>query len=124
MAMTYTEASALERNTWFVDRVRVSVSTYANYLLNTPEDDPQYAQKIGAAQRLSSQSALVVNTLMFTLSGDAEIQAAGPCIGDPQLQMIVEKTLLKLYPVPPAPVAAPPPVLNPLANERLPRRMQ
>lgn len=104
MPMTYTEAAALERNTWFVERVRVAVSTYANYLLNTPVEDPQYAAKLAQAQQLSKQNTLVVSTLMFTLSGDAEVQAAGPCIADSSLQMIVEKTIQKFYPLPPPPV--------------------
>lgn len=103
--MTYVEAAQLARNTWFVERVGVAVSTYTNYLLNTGEEDPLYASKISVAQKLASQSSVVVNTLMFTLSGDAEVQAAGPCIGDQQLQAIVEKTIQKFYPVPP--VAAP-----------------
>lgn len=109
--MTYTEAAQLARNTWFIERVTVAVSTYANYLLNTAEDDPQYAEKVGTAQRLASQSQHVVTTLLFTLAGDAEIQAAGPCISDAQLQMIVEKTVTKFYPVPPpVPPEAPPEV--------------
>ena len=118
MPMTYTEAAALERNTWFVERVRVAVSTYANYLLNTPAEDPQYQAKIAQAQQLSKQNALVVSTLLFTLCGDAEVQAAGPCIADAQLQAIVEKTIQKFYPLPP-----PPEVVHnyPLANERTPK---
>jgi hypothetical protein len=115
MPMTYTEAAALQRNTWFVERVGVAVSTYTNYLLNTALEDPQYGEKIAVAQRLASQSALVVSTLMFTLSGDAEIQAAGPCIPDATLQSIVEKTIQKFYPIPPP---APPPEAQPPAQAR------
>ena len=102
--MTYVEAAQLQRNTWFVERVSVAVSTYTNYLLNTPVEDPEYAGKLSVAQKLASQSSVVVNTLMFTLAGDAEVQAAGPCIPDAQLQAIVEKTIAKFYPVPIAPV--------------------
>lgn len=105
--MTYTEAASLERNTWFIERVRVAVSTYANYLLNTPIEDALYEQKVTVATNLAKQSQAVVSTLMFTLAGDAEIQAAGPCIADPQLQMIVEKTLQKFYPVVPPPAPEP-----------------
>lgn len=118
MPMTYTEAAALERNTWFVERVRVAVSTYANYLLNTPVDDPQYGSKIALAQKLASQSQLVVSTLMFTLSGDAEVQAAGPCIADAQLQAIVEKTIQKFYPLPPLPATPPELTHNAAARPR------
>lgn len=112
MPITYTEANAIEKNSWFRDRVRVAVSTYTNYLLNTPAEDPQFQEKIDAAQRLATQSDSVVNTLMFTLSGDSEVQTAGPCIGDAQLQAIVEKTIQKFWPVATAPAipfgAAPP----------------
>jgi hypothetical protein len=105
--MTYTESAQLIRNPWFVERVSVAVSTYTNYLLNTGEDDPQQADKIGVAQRLASQSQHVVTTLMFTLTGDSEIQAAGPCIPDATLQIIVEKTIVKFYPIPPPPPEEP-----------------
>jgi hypothetical protein len=103
MAMNYTEANTLMTNSWFRDRVRVSTSTYANYLLNTDAEDPEYDQKINAATRLANQSEMVVNTLMFTLCGDAEVQLAGPAIPDAQLQAIVEKTILKFWPIQPAP---------------------
>jgi hypothetical protein len=103
MAMTYTEAAQLKNNPWFVQRVDVATSTYANYLLNTPVADPEYAEKINAGTRLCRESAMVSQTLMATLIGDAEIQAAGPCIADAQLQMIVEKTIVKFYPVQVAP---------------------
>ena len=99
MAMTYTEAAQLRNNPWFVQRVDVASSTYANYLLNTPTDDPDYAAKIDAGTRLCRESSMVSQTLMATLIGDAEIQAAGPCISDTQLQQIVEKTIKKFYPV-------------------------
>lgn len=99
--MTYTESAQLIRNPWFVERVSVAVSTYTNYLLNTSEEDAQYADKVGVAQRLASQSQHVVTTLMFTLTGDPEVQAAGPCIPDATLQVIVEKTIVKFYPIPP-----------------------
>ena len=99
MAMNYTEASTLERNSWFRDRVQVSVSTYTNYLLNTPTDDPDYDSKTAAGTRMAQQYQTMVSTLVFTLSGDSEVQAAGPAIPDPQLQSIVEKTINKLWPV-------------------------
>jgi hypothetical protein len=113
--VTYTESAQLIRNPWFVERVSVAVSTYTNYLLNTGEDDPQYADKVGVAQRLASQSQHVVTTLLFTLTGDSEVKAAGPCIDDDALQMIVEKTIVKFYPIPP-PVE--PPVLEATPQRR------
>jgi hypothetical protein len=122
MPMTYTEADAsILNNDWFRRRVRVSVSTYTNYLLNTATDDPEYDSKISAATRLANSSEMVVNTLMFTLCGDVEVQTAGPAIPDAQLQLIVEKTIVKLYPQPPTPPPAlmgvgyyPPPPVPPL----------
>ena len=107
MPMTYTEASQLPNNMWFRDRVRVAISTYANYLLNADAADPEYDQKISAGTRIANQSDYVLQTIMFTLQGDSEIQAAGPCIPDAQLQLIVEKTIQKFFPVEP-----PPPALN------------
>ena len=104
MAMNYVEAAQLARNTWFVERVGVAISTYTNYLLNAALEDPLYNAKISVATKLASQSSVVLNTLMFTLAGDAEVQAAGPCISDAQLQAIVEKTIAKFYPIPAVPV--------------------
>jgi hypothetical protein len=98
--MNYTEAkAAIEDNNWFRNRVRVATSKYSNYLLNTPTDDPEYDLKIDAAKKLSTQSNMVIDTLMFTLSGDQEVLDAGPCIDDTQLQQIVEKTIKKFYPI-------------------------
>jgi hypothetical protein len=104
MPMTYSDANAsIMNNGWFRDRVRTATSTYANYLLNTDVADPDYDAKINAGMRIAQQSEMVVNTLMFTLSGDVEVQAAGPAIPDAQLQLIVEKTIKLFYPVTPSP---------------------
>ena len=117
MAMNYTEASTLENNSWFRDRVRISVSSYTNYLLNTPIEDPEYDAKQALATRIAQQNAMVISTLMFTLSGDAEVQAAGPAIPDLQLQAIVEKTINKFYPLQPVTPTGvyypPPPMMRP-----------
>lgn len=101
MAMNQTEASTLEKNSWFRDRVRVCTSTYSNYLLNTGVEDPEYENKVNAGVRIAQQADSAVQTLMFTLSGDAEVQIAGPAIPDAQLQAIVEKTIQKFYPITP-----------------------
>jgi hypothetical protein len=103
--MNYTEAkAAIEDNNWFRNRVRVATSKYSNYLLNTPVEDSEYTEKIEAAKKLSTQSNMVIDTLMFTLSGDEEVLNVGPCIDDAQLQMIVEKTIKKYYPIVPNPI--------------------
>lgn len=104
MAMNYTEAGTLQTNSWFKDRVRIATSVYSNYLLNTPTDDPQFDAKQSVATRIAQQYEMVVNQLLFTLSGDSEVQTAGPAIPDSQLQQIVEKTIVKFYPIqsPPA----------------------
>jgi hypothetical protein len=121
MPMNYTEADAsILNNDWFRRRVRVSVSTYTNYLLNSDPEAADYDAKVRAATQLANQSEMVVSTLMFTLSGDAEVQAAGPAIPDVTLQAIVEKTIQKFYPmtVMPAPGAGamyyPPPPSPPM----------
>jgi hypothetical protein len=97
--MNYTETSAaIFNNAWFKDRVRVATSNYANYLLNTPAEDPEQADKLAVATRITQQYEIIVGQLMFTLSGDAEVQTAGPAIADGQLQQIVEKTIVKFVP--------------------------
>lgn len=116
MPMTYSDAIvSIEQNNWFRSRVREATSIYSNYLLNAATDDPEYASKISAGTRIASSADMVISTLMFTLSGDAEVLAAGPAIADAQLQMIVEKTIVKFYPVQPVTPAAlgyyPPPPL-------------
>jgi hypothetical protein len=102
MPMNTTEAQTLERNSWFKDRVRNCTSVYVNYLLNTDTADPLYEEKIQIASRISQTIDNVVITLVFTLSGDPEVNAAGPAIEDAQLQLIVEKTIQKYFPVVPS----------------------
>ena len=113
MPMTYSDAQAsIQHNNWFQSRVQQAVSVYSNYLLNATAEDPEYDAKINAGMSIARQSAMVVQTLMFTLAGDAEVLAAGPAIPDAQLQMIVEKTVQKFWPVTSTPAgmyyAAPP----------------
>ena len=106
MAMTYSDTQfSIEQNMWFRSRVRVAVSTFSNYLLNTPEEDPDHQPKVDAGIRLAQQIESVMQTLMFTLAGDAEVQAEGPAITDSQLQQIVEKTINKFWPVVPGQAA-------------------
>jgi len=102
MAMTYTEAAQLALNPWFRDRVKVAVSGYTNYLLNADTADPEYAEKQEVATRIAREADMVTHTMLFTLSGDPEIQSVGIGMPDAQLQMIVEKTIKKFYPVEPA----------------------
>ncbi len=107
MPMNYTETSAsVFKNEWFKDRVRISVSSYVNYLLNTDAADPEYAAKIAHANKLSTMYESVVSNLMFVLSGDSEVIAGGVTIPDATLQLIVEKNIAKLYPM--TPVIPPP----------------
>lgn len=96
---------SLEQNNWFRSRVRAATSKYSNYLLNTPDTDADYEAKINAGMRIANSADMVVSTLMFTLSGDAEVVAAGPGIDDATLQTVVEKTIKKFYPI--TPVMAP-----------------
>lgn len=100
MALSYSDAIAsIKNNNWFRTRVEEATSIYTNYLINTGTEDPNYDAKTQAGTRIASQSGQVVENLMFTLSGDQEVIQAGPAIPEAQLQMIVEKTLNKLYPV-------------------------
>jgi hypothetical protein len=117
MPATYTDTNAsIYLNDWFKGRVRVALSTYVNYLYNAAPEDENYDIKIQAANRLTSQAEMMVMQLVFTLSGDMEVQTAGPAIPDATLQMIVEKTIKKMVPIVPAapplsygPVSYPPP---------------
>ena len=117
MALTYSDANAsVFNNDWFRGRVRVASSNYTNYLLNTGTGDPEFDAKVAAGQRIATQSEHVVQTLMYTLSGDPEVQAAGPAIPDNTLQIIVEKTIKLFWPVTPIPqfmMPPPPPVVQP-----------
>lgn len=102
--MTYSDAAtSIQNNPWFRSRVQVSTSKYSNYLLNTPVADEEYDQKIAAGTRIAQQSSQIVDSLMFTLSGDQEVLDLGPAITDTALQQIVEKTIVKLWPQPATP---------------------
>lgn len=101
--MTYSDSAAsIQGNAWFRGRVQVATSKYANYLLNTPAEDTEYAGKTAYGTRITQTYMQIVDSLMFTLSGDAEVITAGPAILDPQLQSIVEKTIVRVFPPMPA----------------------
>lgn len=103
MALTYSDVNtSIMENNWFRNRVRVSISTYANYLLNTGAEDAEYEAKVTTGQRIISGIDQAVQTILASLIGDVEIQGVGPTIPDNTLQMIVEKTVKKFYPVQPA----------------------
>jgi hypothetical protein len=99
MPANYTEANAIEKNSWFRDRVRESISVYANYLLNTAPEDADYDAKVSMAKQLIGTIDSLVIQMVFTLAGDQEVITAGPAIPDVQLQQIVEKTLAKTHPI-------------------------
>jgi hypothetical protein len=99
--LTYSDSAAsIRNNQWFRGRVETATSKYSNYNLNASEGADQ-AAKIAYGKQLAENSIMVVNALMFTLSGDAEVITAGPGITDALLQTVVEKTIAKLYPMPP-----------------------
>lgn len=123
--MTYSDAAAsIQNNPWFRSRVQVSTSKYSNYLLNTPVEDAEYDQKIAAGTRIAQQSSQIVESLMFTLSGDQEVLDLGPAITDTALQAIVEKTIVKLWPQPatPAGFGAQPAYVPPLSTKQSSRK--
>jgi hypothetical protein len=102
MGLTYSDLNiSIERNEWFRNRVRVSISYYTNYLLASDPATPDGAAAIAIATRLAQAPDQVLNTVMFTIAGDVDIVAAGPAITDAALQPIVEKTIQKFYPAPP-----------------------
>lgn len=114
--MTYSDSAAsIRNNTWFRSRVEISLSKYSNYLLNTPDTDAEYEAKTNYGTRIAQSSSMIVDSLMFTLGGDAEILAAGPAIADTQLQSIVEKTVPKVFP----PTPATPPAMSYAQGGRL-----
>src|ERR1700752_2003014 len=100
MAMNYTETSStVFKSDWYKDRVRIATSKFVNYLLNTDTTDPEYNDKIAYATRLTQSYLSLVDQLMFSLSGDVEIQNLGASIDDATLQQIVEKTIKKYIPM-------------------------
>ena len=100
MAMTYSDIQAsLERNEWLRGRCRTAVENFANYLMNTPTEDPDYDAKVNSGMGLLRSIDSVMMTLMPALAGDTELQAAGPAITDALLQTLVEKTVNKFWPV-------------------------
>lgn len=104
MAMTYSDIqSSLEKNEWLKGRCRTATANFANYLMNTPEADPDYDAKVNSGMNLLRTIDTVMMTLMPSLAGDSELQAAGPAITDALLQTLVEKTINKFWPVGAAP---------------------
>lgn len=100
-------SAQLEYSQGLRQRTRNALSTYSNYLMNTDPADPQYDAKIQAARNMGQTPDTNLTTLMFWLSGDAEVKTAGEAIDDATLQSVVEKILTKLFPLPSSTPALP-----------------
>lgn len=96
------ESAQLEYSAHLKQRARNALATYSQYLMNTDPADELYDSKINAARQMGAQPDQTVNALLFWLSGDAEVKAAGADITYTTLQSVVEKTLSKLFPIEPS----------------------
>lgn len=100
MALSYNDAYSLVNSSWYQNRTKVAISSYENYLINTPSGDPNYDANTTQARNLGQHFDSVFQTVNSTLPGDSEVQNLGPGITDSQLQIVVEKILKNFYPPP------------------------
>lgn len=99
--MTYQEASTLKSNQGFIDRVRVAVAQWQDYLINTGKADPLYDAKIAEGARINNNFEIKVQQVLNALIGDVEILAlqSGQTISDGQLSSLCEKYIQAFSPM-------------------------
>jgi hypothetical protein len=94
---TLLDSAQLEVSVRMRQRARNALLTYSHSLMNAEPSDPQYNAKIQAARNMGVNRDMTISSLLFWLSGDAEVKTQGDNISDQTLQSVVEKTLQKLY---------------------------
>lgn len=105
--MTFQEAATLKSNQPFIERLRVAVSKWQDYLINTGTGDPEYEVKVAEGARINANFENEVQKCLNAMIGDTEFLAlqSGATVTDAQLSAITEKYIK----------AFSPPVLNPAA---------
>lgn len=105
--MTYQEAATLKSNQPFIERVRVAVSKWQDYLINTGVADPEYAAKTAEGARINSNFEGEVQKVLNAMIGDVEVLAlpSGATVTDVQLSAITEKYVKAFAPSVPNPSA-------------------
>lgn|SRR5262245_31968052 len=106
--MTFQEAASLKGNSGFIDRIRVSISKWQDYLINTGVGDPEYNEKVGEGARIASSFETETQKVLNALIGDSQVLAltSGSMVDDPTLSMIVEKYVKAFSPLNTAPTTA------------------
>jgi hypothetical protein len=129
--MTYQEASTLKLNQPFIDRVRVAVAKWQDYLINTGEGDPEYAEKVAEGARINYNFEVEVQKVLNALIGDTELLAlqSGETVTDVQLSSICEKYIQAFSPMNTQPAALASGMTNmmgqpPVAFQQGPRMFQ
>jgi hypothetical protein len=93
MALTYAQSAALMRDPTFVDRVKVAILKYANFILaeaNTvAQHNARHRWAVSATVGADNVAQIVAQPVVM----DAQVQADGGAITDANLQTSVETVL-------------------------------
>ncbi len=93
MALTYTQSALLMKNPDFIDRVKVAVLKYANFILAEATTTSQHNARHRWALVAMAAPDSVAQTVAQPVVMDPQVQADGSAITDTNLQTSVEVVL-------------------------------
>lgn len=96
MALTYAESAALMKDQAFIDRVKVAVLKYADFILNEASSTPAHNTRTRWAQGATANPDSTAQQVTPPTVMDPAIQSAGAAITDTALQSAVEGVINKL----------------------------
>jgi hypothetical protein len=93
MALTYAQSATLMKDPTFIDRVKVAVLKYANFILaealTVPQHNARHRWAVSASLGPDSVAQIVAQPVVM----DAQVQTDGGAITDANLQTSVEAVL-------------------------------
>lgn len=96
MALTYAQSAALMRDSAFIDRVKVAILKYAEFILNESPATQGHAGRYRWAQAATVGPDSAAQTTTPPVVIDPSVQLDGAAITDAALQTAVETVVNKL----------------------------
>src|SRR5262245_60036160 len=96
MALTYEQSATLMKDPVFVDRVKVAVLKFADYVFNEPTNTPAHNTRVRWAQQTTGSPDTAAQQTTPPVVMDSAVQSAGAAITDDALQASVETVIQRL----------------------------
>jgi len=93
MALTYAQSATLMKDPSFIDRVKVAVLKFANFIQNEANTVAQHHARLRWAEQATIGPDSVAQTLAQPVVMDAQVQTDGSAITDANLQTSVETVI-------------------------------